>query len=227
MPLRGEAQGRPTYDLVAQIQTGDGRLVFQAFHRVFNGPCWQKTVPLLGLQDAMFATEPQLVEALDHPNIVQVREAQFDPQITDAVTFVMRHYEGGSAADALGNGHRFSINEAIALTFQLLDALAYLHVEMGFVHRDIKPHNLLLDAPRTTGYLSDFGSAARIGADGSVNSAGWTLAYLDPAAALSGRMTTRSDLYAAGVRQAVTRFVETPPLSGGPSPRGADPSFNA
>jgi serine/threonine protein kinase len=197
--LRGEAVGRPTYDQLTQVVAQPDRLVFRAHHVLFDGPCWQKTVALTGLRDAMFATEPQLLEALDHSNIVQVREAQFDPQFPDAVTFVMRHYPGGSATEALGQGHRFGINDAIALAFELLDALAYLHVDIGFVHRDVKPDNLLLDAPRTTGYLSDFGSAARIRPDGTVHLAGYTLPYLDPDAAVNGRMTAQSDIYSAGM----------------------------
>ncbi len=197
MPLRGEAS-RPTYAITDQYRTGPGRSVYLAHHHVFQGPCIQKTVSLLGLSDAMFSCEPQLIERLDHPHVVKIREAQFDPDDADMVTYVMRFYEGGSAHKYLLDGHRFSVGQALQLGGHLLDALAYLHAEIGFIHRDVKGDNLLLDAALVDGFLSDFGSAARIGPTGQVATGGFTLRYLDPAAA-SGMMTVQSDVFSAGL----------------------------
>lgn len=197
MPLRGEA-ARPTYVITDQYRTGPGRSVYLAEHHVFKGPCIQKTVSLVGLADAMFASEPQLIERLDHPHIVSIREAQFDPDDADMVTYVMPFYEGGSAHQHLLDGGRFSVGQALVLGGHLLDALAYLHTEVGFIHRDVKGDNLLLDAALANGFLSDFGSAARIGPTGEVATGGFTLRYMDPAAA-SGSMTVRSDVFSAGV----------------------------
>jgi serine/threonine protein kinase len=160
----------------------------------------QKTVALIGMPDAMFLTEPQLLQQLDHDHIVGVREAQFDPADPTMVTFVMPFYPGGSAHDHLLGGDRFSVGQALTLAGHLLDALAYLHTEVGFLHRDVKPANLLMDAARTVGYLSDFGSAARI-VGGRARTAGFTLPYLDPAAwpPSLGTMTVQSDIYSTGM----------------------------
>jgi serine/threonine protein kinase len=198
VPLRGEA-ARPTYAITGRYPTGAGRAVYRAYHFVFNGPCIQKTVSLVGLADAMFACEPQLIEQMDHSHIVTIREAQFDPADPTMVTYVMPYYAGGSVQKYLETNGPFSVDHALLLGGHLLDALAYLHTEIGFVHRDTKPDNLLMDGPLTCGYLSDFGSAARMDPAGSVATAGVTLPYLDPAAATSGRMTVQSDVYSVGM----------------------------
>lgn len=196
--LRGEAT-QPTYDITRKFRTGPGREVYQAHHKVFNGPCIQKTVSLMGLNDSMFASEPQLIEQLDHPHIVKIREAQFDPDDASMVTYVMPFYDGGSVHDHLLGGGRFSTQQALTVGEHLLDALAYVHTEIGFIHRDVKAANLLLDGTRENGYLSDFGSAARTGPTGEVAAAGFTLRYLDPAVTSTGTMTVQSDVFAAGV----------------------------
>lgn len=198
MPLRGEA-ARPTYQITDQFDTGPGRAVYLAFHHVFQGPCIQKTVLLQGLGDAMFACEPQLIEQLSHPHIVTIREAQFDPDDDTMVTYVMPFYKGHSAHKQLEHGTRFSVSQSLSLGGHLLDALAYLHTELGFIHRDVKGDNLLLDGPLANGFLSDFGSAARAGPTGEVAAAGFTLRYLDPAVFTTGTMTVRSDVFSAGM----------------------------
>ncbi len=199
MPLLGEALAFPTYVNHSLVVAQPDRVVHQAYHKVFQGPCVQKTVPLTGLPDAMMLTEPQVIDRLDHPHIVKIREAQFDPQVPGAVTYVMPYYPGGSVEKQLFAGGKFSVVQALTLTGHLLDALAYLHVEVGFVHRDVKPGNLLLDATQATGFLSDFGSAARLGPGGSVVTRGFTLPYVDPAAMTIGLMTVRSDIFGVGM----------------------------
>jgi serine/threonine protein kinase len=86
-----------------------------------------------------------------HPNIVRVLEAQYDPDIDNAITFVTVYCEGKSIADALDEGYRFSIHQALALTTQVLSALAHVQTALKIIHRDPKPGNVFLDGGRRTG----------------------------------------------------------------------------
>lgn len=200
MPLRGEARQRPTYRIDKRLSGGPATDdVYLAWHHVFKGPCVQKRVSVHGLEDALASNEPGFLNELDHPHIVEVREAQFDPDQDGAITFVMRYYEGGSIERALLDGYRFSIYRAIDLTVQVLDALAYVLRKKGAIHRDIKPGNIVLDGERVNAFVSDFGSASTLGPDGAAAAVLGTDHYRPPEAKSSGRVGPEADLYGVGM----------------------------
>lgn len=196
MPLLGENPRRPTYRILAQLRGED---VFLAHHEIFDGRVVQKTVHVHGLEDALAANEPAFLHRLDHPRITPVREAQYDAMHDRAITFVMPHYPGGSVETALADDYRFSIVESVSITIDALDALAYLHREHNALHRDTKPGNVLLDGNRRRGYLSDFGSAASIDADGGASAVQGTNIYRPPEARPTGRVAIDADLFGIGM----------------------------
>ena len=197
MVIKGERLSRPTYSVIQTITEGSTALCYKCWHEVFERDCVQKTVSLLGVQDAVAHKEPQLLKSFNHPHIVEVWEAQWDPEYDDCVTFVMPYYEGGSLHGALTGGCSFSLSEAIALSCNILDALHYLHVERGIVHRDVKPDNIFLSAGESAAYLGDLGSAAPI-ENGGADFSGGTPLYRAPESA-TGRYTPQSDLYSLGL----------------------------
>jgi serine/threonine protein kinase len=198
-PLRGERSDKPTYQIIDRLGDGRGDDVFLAHHAIFDGKCVQKTVRMHGLEDALASHEPAFLNQLEHPRIVPVREAQWDPQGDCAITFVMPHFAGGSVHDALLEGYRFSIAQAITIATDALDALAYLHRRFDALHRDTKPGNVLLDESRSRGYLSDFGSAATIGEAGTAQAVLGTNIYRPPEARAVGRVAADADVYGIGM----------------------------
>jgi eukaryotic-like serine/threonine-protein kinase len=196
MTLRGERQDEPTYIDLRDIADGSNQLT-RCAHRILGAHCVQKTVPI-GPGSSAFA-EPRLLEALDHDHIPPVREAQFDPDRRDCITFVMPWYPGGSVARALLGGERFSIYQSIGIARDVLDALEYLHTAHGHVHRDVKTSNVLLSEDRRIGYLTDFERAAALAGDGTTQAVLTTVFYMPPECAPTGCHSVRSDLYATGL----------------------------
>jgi serine/threonine protein kinase len=195
MPLHGEAK-RPTYTQLRPARGGT-TMVMEAFHEGFGDWRVQKTVPIRA--ESIAFQEPRLLEQLDHPYIVEVSEAQYDPDRANHITFVMPLYAGGSVAHRLVDGYRFSIGQAAQLARNVLAALDHLHVEHGYVHRDMKGDNVLLDQRLAHGYLADMELAGAIESDGRASLAIGTYAYLAPECITTGRYGPEADLYGLGL----------------------------
>jgi eukaryotic-like serine/threonine-protein kinase len=142
-----------------------------------------------------FLREARLAAQLSHPNIVQV----FDVGEEDGAPFiVMECVEGSTLADELKGRGRLDPDEVVDLALQICGGLEQAHAA-GLVHRDIKPHNLLL-RPDGTVKIADFGIAraaetTRLTQMGSVLG---TAAYLSPEQALGEEVTAAADLYSLG-----------------------------
>lgn len=101
-----------------------------------------------------FKREMDIIAGLQHPNIVRFLDSGSDQ---GTFFFVMEYCDGGSLADiAKKQGGTLSIKELMPWAMQALGGLAAAHAK-GFVHRDIKPHNILVH--RNQAKISDFGLA--------------------------------------------------------------------
>jgi hypothetical protein len=200
MALAGEYLDRPTYTFLHTVGEGSIGLCSVYTHEVFGDRVVQKTITLLGVPDAIARSEPRLLQDARHDHIVEIREAQFDPEYADllAVTFVTPYYAGGSVSKALLEGHSFSTRVALDLIGGVLEALDFLHGTMRIVHRDVKPGNIMLSKSRDYSYLGDLGSAAYMDADGFVAAGGGTPLY-EPPEATTGVLDARADLYSTGM----------------------------
>jgi serine/threonine-protein kinase len=143
-----------------------------------------------------FLREGKLAAQLSHPNIVRV----FDVGEADGQPYIaMEYVDGQTVADLIARRGTLSPVEAATLGAQAARALAAAHAA-GLVHRDVKPHNLLL---RRDGVLKlgDFGIAlglegTRLTMTGTVLG---TAAYLAPEQARADRVTSAADVYALGL----------------------------
>jgi serine/threonine protein kinase len=108
---------------------------------------------------------------------------------------------GGSAEHLLASSGALPGDLVAVLLDQLLGALAAVHAA-GWVHRDVKPGNLLLE-PSATGrrhlWLADLGSARRVGEHGPPDG---TAGYVAPEARTPTTASPTQDLYAAGITAA-------------------------
>lgn len=143
-----------------------------------------------------FRREAQAAAGFSHPNIVDIYDVG---EQHGTPYFVMAYIRGQTLKEVIETEGPFHPDDVAGLLQQLCAALDYAH-ERGFVHRDVKPQNVLVD---TGGHaiVVDFGIAKGL-ADADLTDVGdglGTVHYLSPEQASGLMATPASDVYAAGV----------------------------
>jgi eukaryotic-like serine/threonine-protein kinase len=142
-----------------------------------------------------FRREASSAAGLSHPNVVAV----FDRGEWNGTYYIAMEYLPGRSLKAVVREHGpLSPPDAIDIVVQILLAVRFAH-RRGIIHRDIKPHNVILDEEGRA-KVTDFG-IARAGASdmtltGSIMG---TAQYLSPEQAQGHAVSETSDLYAVGV----------------------------
>jgi eukaryotic-like serine/threonine-protein kinase len=217
----GAALG-PAYTIERELEGGGMARVFVAFDDTLQRRVAVKVLPehmAAAVSVDRFRREILLSASLQHPHIVGVLSAG----IADGLPyFVMPYVDGESLGTRLLTRGRLTVPQAVSIMKDVARALAYAH-ERGVVHRDIKPHNILLAGGAAT--VTDFGvakalsSAQRSGSGRSttLTDAGTSLGtplYMAPEqAAADPEIDHRADIYAFGVT-AYEMLVGDPPFAG-------------
>ena len=216
--------GVPGYEILDELGRGSMGVVYKARQLALDRLVALKMIPGGGDADGekrqRFLTEARVVASLQHPNIVQLYEINFEQ---DTPYFAMELVEGGTLADQLG-GRPQPFPHAAQTILTLARAIHVAH-QQGIVHRDLKPANILIVAPssskshhqemaREMGLLSpdlslgtpkitDFGLAKRLHDDASQTESGMimgTPSYMAPeqAEGQSREVGPTADIYALG-----------------------------
>jgi serine/threonine protein kinase len=146
-----------------------------------------------------FLREARAVAALDHPNIVRL----YDVCHVQGTHFLVMELVEGTDLQAFGaNSGPLHYAQAAGYVAQAAAGLAHAH-EKGFVHRDVKPANLMLTKNGTIKVL-DMGLARsldnpadNVTQQGEFATVG-TADYISPEQALGGTVDARSDVYSLG-----------------------------
>ena len=143
-----------------------------------------------------FRREAQNAAGLSHPSIVSI----YDRGEAEGTYYIaMEHVEGRTLKELLVARGPSPLGIAIDYTRQILSALRFAH-RNGIVHRDIKPHNVIVDGEGRVKVM-DFG-IARAGAASQMTEAGsiiGTAQYLSPEQARGAPVDQTSDLYSTGI----------------------------
>jgi serine/threonine-protein kinase len=186
------------YRLDALIARGGMGVVYRATHLALERPVALKVIARQYADDrgfrSRFLRESQLAAQLDHPAVVPV----FDAREEDGELIVaMRLIEGGDLKKQIAKRGPLPPADAVALLSQIASALDAAHAA-GIVHRDVKPHNILLEVDRA--YLTDFGLAKALGDSGVLSDASvvGTVEYMSPEQWRGDRVGPATDIYALG-----------------------------
>jgi beta-lactam-binding protein with PASTA domain/predicted Ser/Thr protein kinase len=143
-----------------------------------------------------FRREAQNAAGLSHPNIVSI----YDRGEAEGTYYIaMEYVEGRTLKELVVARGPSPLGIAIDYTRQILSALRFAH-RNGIVHRDIKPHNVIVDGEGRVKVM-DFG-IARAGAASQMTEAGsiiGTAQYLSPEQARGAPVDQTSDLYSTGI----------------------------
>ncbi len=143
-----------------------------------------------------FNKEAQAAASLTHPNIVSI----FDFGVDKGMHYIVMEYvDGITLKEYIAQNKKLSYTEALDITYQIADALSAAH-EKRIVHRDIKPHNILITPDRNV-KVTDFG-IARFGTANTLSTGDDILGsvhYISPEQARGESVDNRSDLYSLGI----------------------------
>jgi tRNA A-37 threonylcarbamoyl transferase component Bud32 len=140
-----------------------------------------------------FVSEARTAAELAHENIVAVYDLAF---FDEHLYLTMEYAPGGTLDDALASGARFEIDDALRYIDETAAGLNHAH-QMGVIHRDVKPSNLLLSS-RGVVKVADFGLARE--ADRSTTHLAGTFAYMAPEQWREGKnLTAATDVFALAV----------------------------
>jgi DNA-binding beta-propeller fold protein YncE/predicted Ser/Thr protein kinase len=186
------------YRIDSLIARGGMGVVYRATQLALDRPVALKVIAreLAGDEKfrRRFLSESRLAARLEHPAVVPVYDARED----DGELIVsMRLIEGGDLRKLIDRNGPLEPARAIHLLGQVAEALDAAHAA-GIVHRDVKPHNILVEGERA--YLSDFGLAkayAETGSGAGTSIVG-TVEYMAPEQWRGERVGPAADVYALG-----------------------------
>ncbi|MDR7074518.1 Stk1 family PASTA domain-containing Ser/Thr kinase [Fictibacillus barbaricus] len=142
-----------------------------------------------------FKREAESATSLDHPNIVSI----FDVGEDDDIYFIVMEYVQGKTLKQYIKEHgKLSVEESLHIMKQIGSGMAVAH-DHGIIHRDIKPHNILI-TENGIAKLTDFGIALAITSATitHTNSILGSVHYFSPEQARGGIANAKSDIYSFG-----------------------------
>lgn len=202
----GEGAGPRTvagYRLLRKIGDGGMSAVYQSYDVTGDRPVAVKLLAdhLSGQPEFVgrFYREARLSRVLEHANVVQGYASGFDADVNKHY-LVLEFIDGPTAHGALARLGRLPVGMVVRIGIDIAGALDFLH-ERQYVHRDVKPDNILLH-PGGTAKLADLGLTKRLNDDAqltAIHQGVGTSYYMPYEQAVNANLVDgRSDIFALG-----------------------------
>ncbi len=189
------------YELFERVGEGGMSVVYKAKDKLLNRFVAIKILKPEFINDKKFIEsfrrESQNAASMTHANIVNIYDVGREGNIH---YIVMELIEGRALSELIKEQAPMPYPKVIALSKQIAAALAFAH-KNHIIHRDVKPHNVMI-TPNGTAKITDFGIAKAVNAativdntDGIVGS----VHYFSPEQARGGYVDEKSDIYSLGI----------------------------
>lgn len=190
------------YELQTVIGGGGMAIVYKAVDTLLDRTVAVKMLRAQYAGDEEFVSrfrqEAQSAARLSHPNIVNL----YDVGMSDGEYYIVMEYvDGPTLKDLVRERGPLPVHEALDITEQICDAIAHAH-DHRIIHRDIKPHNILL-TQRGQVKVTDFGIARAVTGNTITHhndtSVLGSVHYFSPEQARGAAATEKSDIYSLGI----------------------------
>lgn len=187
------------YKIIKKIGSGGMANVYLAKDLILERKVAVKMMALDFQEDEQnlrrFQREALSTTELDHPNIVNI----YDVGEGSQPYIVMEYIDGMDLKEYIKENHPIPYHKVIDIMSQILDGIAYAH-ENNVIHRDIKPHNILICQDGHV-KITDFGIAVALSQNSitQTNSLLGSVQYISPEQARGNVVTKQSDIYSLGI----------------------------
>lgn len=189
------------YEIIRKIGDGGMAFVYEAKDRLLNRVVAVKVLRPEFVDDeeflAKFKREAEAVANISHPNIVNVYDVGCDGKVN---YIVMEYIDGQNLKEIIKTEGTLDEYTALDITKQIAKALGAAH-KKGVIHRDIKPHNILISSEGRNVKVADFGiaKAATNSTMTNIGSIIGSVHYFSPEQAKGKAVKNNADLYSLGI----------------------------
>ena len=189
------------YEIIKKIGDGGMAFVYKAKDILLNRIVAVKVLRPEFVDDdeflGKFKREAEAVASLSHPNIVNVYDVGEDGKVH---YIVMEYIDGQNLKEIIKNEGTLDEYTALDITKQIAMALSAAH-KKGIIHRDIKPHNILISNEGRVVKVADFGIAKAVSNSTMTNigSIIGSVHYFSPEQAKGKFVSNNADLYSLGI----------------------------
>ena len=189
------------YQLLRKVGDGGMAFVYEAKDKSLNRIVAVKVLrPEFGDDEDFlkkFRREAEAIASVSHPNIVSIYDVGEDRNVN---YIVMEFIDGKNLKDIIRSEGILDEYTALEITKQIAKALSLAH-RKGIIHRDIKPHNILISNEGRIVKVADFGIAKAVSNSTMTNVGNiiGSVHYFSPEQAKGRSVTSNTDLYSLGI----------------------------